>query len=104
MAYIISDFLPHHAILAAVRETYTPDEEGVRRNADNQCPLGRAMEAMGLEAPGPEWGRWGAPSSDEIADALNIGAAGHAAEAFIGDWDTGFITNLAAALGVEAQP
>jgi hypothetical protein len=105
--YEIARYLSDEAKRAAVARSYepTPTPLGYTalRCAEGGCPLGVALRAMGRD-DGLGWCP-PAPDEDEVAAVLGPDNPPLAdlARAFIEAWDSGRITDLAAALGVTDE-
>lgn len=97
--YKIAEYLTDEAKRAAAKAEYTRLDGDYRRTDDWQCPLGVALETMGVPAPAVE-SRWSTPGYDEVASALDNPDIEDAAQEFIDDWDENVIDDLAAALGL----
>lgn len=97
--YRIADYLPMAARRAATARAYGAD----RRCRDGKCPLGVALDALGLDDSRT-------PSADRVARRLASRVRAQqseleaAAAAFIKDWDTGRVADLAAAWDVTPAP
>lgn len=103
MRYDIADYIPEEARKAAAAVVYASRTcLGGPADTKGRCPLGVALQAMGLRSHAR-------PIPAEVAALLT--AAGlpagkrvqlaHAANQFTGDFDMWRITDLAEALGVQ---
>lgn len=116
-AYRVASLLPESARRAAVEAEYgctlgdgtaplkqrQPDEVTFRRTSGGCCPLGVALQALGVEHALAPHSLQFADLAVELAlcDFEELASARTAALDFIQDWDNAKITDLAAALDVE---
>jgi hypothetical protein len=98
--YEIARYLSDEAKRAAVARSYSPirtdDLYLCPRCASGMCPLGVAVLVMAgkmIPTPGPH----------SLAVAIGEPLAWNAADRFAEDWDKGYITDLAVALGLQAR-
>lgn len=101
--YAVADYLPLEARKAACEATYRPRRRSRRRLTDiGRCPLGVALHTMdpGCLSCVPNAHT---VTQELIRDGIDRDQLSKAADAFINGWDSGRITDLYDALGVDRE-